>query len=40
MGVGGTLTALRRVSSGDFHVDHAWRVEDLVAQLNRDNANA
>ena len=40
LGVGGTLTALRRVSSGDFHVDHAWRVEDLVAQLNRDNANA
>ena len=40
LGVGGTLTALRRVSSGDFHVDHAWRVEALVAQLNRDNANA
>ena len=40
LGVGGTLTALRRVSSGDFHVGHAWRVEDLVAQLNRDNANA
>ncbi len=40
LGVGGTLTALRRMSSGDFHVDHAWRVDDLVAQLNRDNANA
>lgn len=40
LGVGGTLTALRRVSSGDFHVDHAWRVEDLVAQLNRANSNA
>ena len=40
LGVGGTLTALRRVSSGDFHVDHAWQVQDLVAQLNRDNANA
>jgi tRNA pseudouridine55 synthase len=34
LGIGGTLTALCRVSSGDFHVDHAWSVEDLVAQLN------
>lgn len=34
LGVGGTLTALCRVSSGDFHVDHAWSVEGLVAQLN------
>ena len=34
LGVGGTLTALCRVSSGDFHVDHAWSVEDLVARLN------
>ena len=40
LGVGGTLTALRRVSSGDFHVDHAWQVEDLVAEMNRHNANA
>ena len=40
LGVGGTLTALCRVSSGDFHVDHAWQVQDLVAQLNRDAANA
>jgi tRNA pseudouridine55 synthase len=40
LGVGGTLTALRRVSSGDFHVDHAWQVEDLVAQMNRRDANA
>jgi tRNA pseudouridine55 synthase len=38
--VGGTLTALRRVSSGDFHVDHTWRVEDLVAELDRGTANA
>lgn len=35
LGVGGTLTALCRVSSGDFHVDHAWSVEALVAELNR-----
>jgi len=40
LGVGGTLTALRRVSSGDFHVDHAWRVEDLVAELNRHTATS
>ena len=40
LGVGGTLTALRRISSGDFHVDHAWQVEDLVAQMNRRDANA
>jgi tRNA pseudouridine55 synthase len=32
--VGGTLTALRRVASGDFHVDHAWNVEHLVSTLN------
>jgi len=36
LGVGGTLTALCRVSSGDFHVDHAWSVDALVAELNRD----
>ena len=40
LGVGGTLTALCRVSSGDFHVDHAWKVEDLVAQFNRDRATS
>ena len=40
LGVGGTLKALRRISSGDFHVDHAWQVEDLVAQMNRRDANA
>ena len=40
LGVGGTLTALCRVSSGDFHVDHAWKVEDLVAQFNRDHATS
>lgn len=40
LGVGGTLTALCRVSSGDFHVDHAWTVEDLVARLNDRTPNA
>jgi len=40
LGVGGTLTALCRVSSGDFHVDHAWTVEDLVARLNDCAPNA
>jgi tRNA pseudouridine55 synthase len=40
LGVGGTLTALRRISSGDFHVNHAWQVEDLVALMNRHDANA
>ncbi len=40
LGVGGTLTALCRVSSGDFHVDHAWTVEDLVARLNDRAPNA
>ena len=40
LGVGGTLTALCRVSSGDFHVDHAWTVDDLVAQFNRNGATS
>jgi len=40
LGVGGALTALCRVSSGDFHVDHAWTVEDLVARLNDRAPNA
>lgn len=40
LGVGGTLTALCRVSSGDFHVDHAWTVDDLVAQFNRNAATS
>ena len=38
--VGGTLTALCRVSSGDFHVDHAWTIDDLVAQFNRNSATS
>ena len=40
LGVGGTLTALCRVSSGDFHVDHAWTIDDLVAQFNRNSATS
>lgn len=40
LGVGGTLTALCRVSSGDFHVDHAWSVDALVDELNRDRTTA
>ena len=40
LGVGGTLTALCRVSSGDFHVDHAWSVEALVDELNRDRTTS
>ena len=40
LGVGGTLTALCRVSSGDFHVDHAWSVDALVAELNRDRTTS
>ena len=40
LGVGGTLTALCRVSSGDFHVDHAWTVDDLVAQFNCNGATS
>ena len=40
LGVGGTLTALCRVSSGDFHVDHAWSVDALVAELNRDSTTS
>jgi tRNA pseudouridine55 synthase len=34
LAVGGTLTALRRISSGDFHVNRAWTVEKLVTRLN------
>lgn len=34
LGVGGTLMALCRTSSGDFHVNQAWAVDDLVARLN------
>ena len=40
LGVGGTLTALCRVSSGDFHVDHAWSVDALVAELSRDRTTS
>lgn len=40
LGVGGTLTALRRISSGEFHVDQAWQVEDLVARLNHPDTKA
>ena len=40
LGVGGTLTALCRVSSGDFHVDHAWSVDALVDELNRNRTTA
>ena len=40
LGVGGTLTALCRVSSGDFHVDQAWSVEALVAELNRERTTS
>ena len=40
LGVGGTLTALCRVSSGDFHVDHAWSVDALVDELNRDRTTS
>ena len=40
LGVGGTLTALCRVSSGDFHVDHAWSVDALVNELNRDRTTS
>ena len=34
LGVGGTLTALCRVSSGDFHLRDAWHIEDLVGRFN------
>ena len=37
LGVGGTLTALCRVSSGDFHVRDAWHIEDLVARFNQED---
>ena len=40
LGVGGTLTALCRVSSGDFHVDHAWSVDALVAELSSDRTTS
>ena len=38
LGVGGTLTALCRVSSGDFHVDHAWSIEHLVTRLQHNSS--
>ena len=40
LGVGGTMTALCRVSSGDFHVDQAWSVDALVTELNRDRTTS
>ena len=40
LGVGGTLTALCRVSSGNYHVDQAWSVDALVAELNRDRTTS
>ena len=33
LGTGAYLTSLRRTSVGEFHVDDAWKLEDLVAIL-------
>jgi tRNA pseudouridine55 synthase len=33
LGCGGYLSALRRTKSGQFHVDNAWQIEDLVHHI-------
>ncbi|MBP3943830.1 tRNA pseudouridine(55) synthase TruB [Sphingobacteriaceae bacterium WQ 2009] len=33
LGNGAHLSALRRTKSGDFHVDKAWNLEDLIVQI-------
>ncbi len=35
---GGHLTELRRTQIGDYHVDKAWNVEELVEHIYRENA--
>jgi tRNA pseudouridine55 synthase len=32
---GGTLIALRRTKSGDFDVQNAWNVDELIEEINR-----
>ena len=36
---GGHLSKLRRTKSGEFDVDHAWSVEELVSSLNGEALN-
>ena len=33
LGIGAHLSALRRTKSGDFHVDNAWQLPDLVEKI-------
>ncbi|WP_437919773.1 tRNA pseudouridine(55) synthase TruB [Sphingobacterium sp. LRF_L2] len=33
LGIGAHLSALRRTKSGDFHVDDAWNLQDLVEKI-------
>lgn len=35
LGVGGCLTALRRTRIGDFHVDKAWKLDDVPDPLGQ-----
>ncbi len=35
---GGHLSSLRRTMSGDFHVDNAWNLEDLIQEIRAQKA--
>lgn len=37
LGIGGCLTALRRTRIGDFHVDNAWKLDDVPDPLGQDS---
>lgn len=37
---GSYLSTLRRTMSGDFHVDHAWNLEDLIATIREQKASS
>jgi tRNA pseudouridine55 synthase len=38
LGVGGHLSKLRRTKIGEYSVDQAWRIEDIVAYFNANSA--
>lgn len=40
LGVGGHLSALRRTKSGEFHVDNAWNLTELVEKIKLQTTTA
>lgn len=35
LGIGSHLSELRRTKSGDFNVDNAWKLEELIAEIRK-----